>query len=812
MLTDEEFERYLDDLKLDASSRHFISGIRTSPPARAVGEVRIHNVSGTLFSNKTNSTMQYESRTVEALFAWDAEYEREILEYYDQPVTVTIDITDKRGRCNRTTYTPDYVVFRRSGIIFYELKPGSELAKLVAKRPVDWVQEGDIYHYRPAESAFGRLGFTHEVVVAESLSQKRAHNIRLLLKSRQKAITPAESKKLDRLVKHVERYGPLPMDRALSDMDVKDISLAINAIDCGRLAVDINSCLLTDPKSAWLANDLEQLSSIESISKGYLGDGTSIESIAEIDFPRPGEHQRILTRLAKINGAIPAQVHPSTVRRWKQRLRENGGDPTVLSSHYARCGLRGFRIHPDHLAHLVDFHKEEFATCEARSERAVHRQYVVELKDAAAWTEEWGAPVCLETYRKYVSTLDPEPIQRMRGGKPAANAAALPVDPDKVGLTSRYAFEVAQIDHYLADCYVVVAKTGKKVYCARPWVTLMVDLYSNCVLGLWIGLSAPSCKACAMVIRDCARRHGRLPDCIRVDNGADFQSVYFDMLMATLRISKEHRPASDPRYGSEVERLFKTLREEFLDDLPGNIKNNERNRSVAKAFRGEAVAALDIEHFFQFTQEYLDEDYNAHPRSRNTTAPSILLEESIEKLSIAGIAAELDAKLMLMTALPAPSTSYKIDRVDGIRVAERRYRSSEMLFMSAQGTHRAEIRIEPYDDTFIYVNDAVQEKWHVAQTISASLDLAPINRRPSFDALLRREGASVRKGIKLERDRYYVAKRKENRKILEANGIDFLDLTDESVSEASPNEESLPPTIYSAPTQIRQIKAFRGFA
>lgn len=811
MLSEQDYEQYLDDLKLDASGRDFISNIRSSPPARAVGAVRKHNVCGQLFSEKMGCTIQYESRTGEALFAWDAEYDDEVLEFYDQPVTIPIEIVDKRGRRNRTSCTPDYMTLRRIGITFHEVKPLQELRKLVLKRPTDWVELDGVFFYRPAESAFRERGCVYQVVAAESLSQRRAHNIKLLLRSRSKSETSDSKKRLDRLVKHVKRYGPLPMDRALDDVGESDSTFAVIAVDRGHLFTDISKCLLSDSRSAWLSPEIGQVESIETASKGYLDGGLSIGLILETDFPGPGEHKRILQRLAKINGTLPADVHPSTIRRWKARLAKDGGNPAGLASHYPRCGPRGARIHKNHLVHLLTHYTNTYGTSEARSERAVHRDYVVKLKNAEGWTESWGSPVCLETYHKYVSKQDPEVIQRKRGGNPAGNAAALPVNPDKVGLVSQYAFEVAQIDHYLADCFVVVAKTATKVYCARPWVTLMVDTYSKCALGLWIGLSAPSRKAVAMVIRDCARRHGRLPNCIRIDNGADFQSVYFDLLIAYLRISKEYRPACDPRYGSEVERLFRTFREEFLDDQPGNIRNNERNRSVAKAFKGEAVAAMDMGHFFRVTEEYLFNDYVGYPRTGNTKAPSILLAESLEGLSVAGVAMRLDAKLMLATAVEAPSKSYRISPVDGIRVDQHRYRSSEIQGMIFRGTKKAEIKLEPYDDSFIYVHDSDLGIWHIAQTISASLDLAPTDSRTKFETLLRREGADILKGIKLERDMHYVTKRGENRRILAANGIDFLDLTDTAYDESSTPQTRATETASRGQPKLRQIEQFAGF-
>ena len=50
-----------------------------------------------------------------------------------------------------------------------------------------------------------------------------------------------------------------------------------------------------------------------------------------------------------------------------------------------------------------------------------------------------------------------------------------------------------------------------------------------------------------MVIRECVRRNQRLPQILVVDGGSDFNSVYFEALLAYYNITKLERPAADPR-------------------------------------------------------------------------------------------------------------------------------------------------------------------------------------------------------------------------------------------------------------------------
>jgi hypothetical protein len=53
-----------------------------------------------------------------------------------------------------------------------------------------------------------------------------------------------------------------------------------------------------------------------------------------------------------------------------------------------------------------------------------------------------------------------------------------------------------------------------------------------------------------MTLRLCVKRYGRLPTAIIVDGGPEFQSVYFEQLLALYRVRKQQRPGSEPRFGS----------------------------------------------------------------------------------------------------------------------------------------------------------------------------------------------------------------------------------------------------------------------
>ena len=59
----------------------------------------------------------------------------------------------------------------------------------------------------------------------------------------------------------------------------------------------------------------------------------------------------------------------------------------------------------------------------------------------------------------------------------------------------------------------------------------------------------------------------RLPEAVVVDGGPEFESIYFETLLARYGCAKKTRPAGRPRFGSVCERLFGTTNTRFVHTL-----------------------------------------------------------------------------------------------------------------------------------------------------------------------------------------------------------------------------------------------------
>jgi transposase InsO family protein len=142
-------------------------------------------------------------------------------------------------------------------------------------------------------------------------------------------------------------------------------------------------------------------------------------------------------------------------------------------------------------------------------------------------------------------------------------------------------FEIAHVDHTQLDVELVCSRTGRNL--GRPWATFLTDAYSRRLLAVALTFDRPSYRSCMLVVRECVRRHQRLPQTVVVDGGAEFAGVYFETLLARYACAKKTRPGAQPRFGSACERLFGTTNTRFVHNLAGNTQLRRHVRQVTKA-------------------------------------------------------------------------------------------------------------------------------------------------------------------------------------------------------------------------------------
>lgn len=168
-------------------------------------------------------------------------------------------------------------------------------------------------------------------------------------------------------------------------------------------------------------------------------------------------------------------------------------------------------------------------------------------------------------------------------------------------------FEIGHIDHTELDEQCVDSSTGANL--GKPWLTVLLDAFTRMVLAFFITFDPPSYRSCMSVIRNCVRRHGRIPRTIVADRGSDFESLYYEALLARLGTHKKSRPGSKARFGTLVERYFGVTNQAFIHNLAGNNKALQKPRSMSASHDPRDLAVWTLPALTDAFENFTDNIY-----------------------------------------------------------------------------------------------------------------------------------------------------------------------------------------------------------
>ncbi|MEJ1097677.1 MULTISPECIES: hypothetical protein [unclassified Pseudoxanthomonas] len=237
-------------------------------------------------------------------------------------------------------------------------------------------------------------------------------------------------------------------------------------------------------------------------------------------------------------------------------------------------------------------------------------------------------------------------------------------------------------------------------YTKRPWLTAMRDQSTGMVLALSLSFRSPNRNSCLSVLRDCSRRHGRLPETIVVDNGAEFHSSYFEIALARLGVSKQSRPPGCPRFGGTIESWFRSVKA-FLYTQPGNTANDSRGRSASATHKGRKRTTWNLYALHAALEEFTFEYFNNQSSAESTESRSDLAKRSLAMYPESGQPAPFDDQLLAITAMPI-KRKLSVDPARGVRHLNRWF-SNPRLFDNRYQWKSLQASEEPWDKNRIYV-------------------------------------------------------------------------------------------------------------
>lgn len=116
-----------------------------------------------------------------------------------------------------------------------------------------------------------------------------------------------------------------------------------------------------------------------------------------------------------------------------------------------------------------------------------------------------------------------------------------------------------------------------------------------------------------MVLRICVQRHSRLPQIIVTDNGKEFDSTYFETLLALFECILKRRPAAKPRFGGVCERLFGTTNTQLIYNLAGNTQITKKVRLVTSSVNPKNLSLWTLGLLYSYLCEWAYQIYDTIP-------------------------------------------------------------------------------------------------------------------------------------------------------------------------------------------------------
>lgn len=361
-------------------------------------------------------------------------------------------------------------------------------------------------------------------------------------------------------------------------------------------------------------------------------------------------------------------VSQRTLQRWLRRYTTKGlaGLCRASRNDQGRLSL------PDHLAALV----RDLAIKRPRPPvAAIHRKV-----QAIAITEGHRAP----SYSVVARIVRAIPAARIAvTSDPATYRDNYELVHRREAMTSN---EMWQADHTMLDILVL----DDKGVPLRPWLSVVLDDHSRAIAGYFLSLDAPSALNTALALRHAIWRKGNpqwiicgIPEQLYVDNGTDFISEHIEQACFALKIQLIHSLPGRPRGRGKIERVFRTINEMFLSDLPGHTI----------AGRPLSDPALTLEELATRFEAFVCETYHRRTHSTTGEPPVMRWQKGGFLPAMPDSCEQLD---MLLVHVPKPR---KVLR-DGIRLMGRRYVEPTLAAFVGE---QVEAVYDPRDLTEIHV-------------------------------------------------------------------------------------------------------------
>ncbi len=323
--------------------------------------------------------------------------------------------------------------------------------------------------------------------------------------------------------------------------------------------------------------------------------------------------------------------------------------------------------------------------------------------------------VSLKTFSSFAKRIDTAKKVRARSGDKAAyqhesgssKGRKMPWD-----LSGQFAMDVVHTDHTQLDIELVSSKNGLGL--GRPWLTLFLDGFSRKPVGFAILYDPPSYRSLMIGIRQMVKSTGYFPASFVVDGGKEFQSVYFETLVASKGSSIQKREGK-PRQGALIERYFGSVTSQLIDRLQGNTQPTKNVRQMSRDMNPKRSAIWTLESLHSALDSFLGL-YSSSDHPALGCSPEYQFQRSMARDGARTIRkVEYNTDFTIFTCPPPRRGEVVADPCRGIRVNFLDYWHPAFRSLGSR-KEKVPVRYDPFDIGYVYA--FVKGSWLKCQVIS----------------------------------------------------------------------------------------------
>lgn len=407
-----------------------------------------------------------------------------------------------------------------------------------------------------------------------------------------------------------------------------------------------------------------------------------------------------------------------TVARWRKSYIESNGDLVSLVPKKHKMGNRVNRsagdetFFEDALSRFLDSKRPSIATA--------YQYYKDAITIENSTIVDGAIPIISYTaFAKRIKSLPPYQVAVARHGKFLADKwfafCSSHIPPTRI-------LERVEIDHSPLD--LILLDDELSIPIGRPYLTLLIDVFSGCVLGFHLSYKSPSyvsvSKAIVHAVKPKSLAHlsiklqnnwpcfGKIENLV-VDNGAEFWSKSLEHACQEAGINIQYNPVRKPWLKPFVERFFGMISECFLSEMPGKTFPNILAR---EDYNPKKDAIMRFSTFTEEFQRWIVDVFHQNTNSRETRIPINRWQQGFDVLPPLEMSSDEEERFKVLMFISDERTLTR----NGIKFEELMYDSTALSDYRKRYPQTAEsikklIKIDPDDISSIYVFLAELERY-----------------------------------------------------------------------------------------------------